>query len=189
LGVGVDYIYHGTTSFRGLHHKDELELSPNQKAEFGKLEIKDIYPEFYLLKVDRFSNEVRDKIDEWMYLFKNSKIEPDFAAPGLKEASEVLEYSSLSYEEQQWYDKYVDILRSNESSLRSAKQEGKAEGELIGEARGIEKEKINSANQLKAEKINIARQLKAKNMSIDLISEVTGLPRDELFQLPHTKKI
>nr|AGS54400.1 conserved hypothetical protein 1784 [uncultured bacterium contig00104] len=128
LGVGKDYIYHGTTTFKGLHYKDELKLSPKQKEEFGKLDIKDIFPEYYILKVDRFSNEVKGKIDEWMYLFKNSKIERRFAAPGLKEASEILDYSRLSPMEQKRYDKYVDNRRSNESSLYTAKLEGEAIG-------------------------------------------------------------
>ncbi|MDR1811518.1 MAG: Rpn family recombination-promoting nuclease/putative transposase, partial [Candidatus Fibromonas sp.] len=38
LGSGRDYIYHGTTTFRGLHYKDELELTEEQKAEFARLE-------------------------------------------------------------------------------------------------------------------------------------------------------
>jgi predicted transposase/invertase (TIGR01784 family) len=143
LGVGKDYIYHGTTSFKGLHYKDELKLSPKQKEEFGKLDIKDIFPEYYILKVDRFSNEVKGKIDEWMYFFKNSKIERRFAAPGLKEASEALDYSRLSHIEQKRYDKYVDNRRSNESSIYTAKLEGEAigieKGKLEGEAIGIEK--------------------------------------------------
>jgi predicted transposase/invertase (TIGR01784 family) len=139
LGVGKDYIYHGTTSFKGLHYKDELKLSPKQKEEFGKLDIKDIFPEYYILKVDRFSNDVKGKIDEWMYLFKNSKIERGFAAPGLKEASEILDYSRLSPMEQKRYDKYIDNRRSNESSLYTAKLEGKAEGKLEGEAIGVDK--------------------------------------------------
>ncbi|MDR3001100.1 MAG: Rpn family recombination-promoting nuclease/putative transposase, partial [Fibromonadaceae bacterium] len=67
LGIGKDYIYHGTTTFRGLHYNDELELSPAQRTEFARLEIRDIYPEYYLLKVDRFRDVVKSKLDEWMY--------------------------------------------------------------------------------------------------------------------------
>ncbi|MDR0307747.1 MAG: Rpn family recombination-promoting nuclease/putative transposase [Chitinispirillales bacterium] len=142
LGVGKDYIYHGTTNFRGLHYNDELALSASQKEEFAKLEIKDIYPEFYILKVDRFNNEVKDKLDEWMYFLKNSAVEPDFKAPGLMEASKTLEYCSLSPQEQEWYDSYVDIRRSNESTVYTAKLEGKAEGRIEGleESREIGRE-------------------------------------------------
>jgi predicted transposase/invertase (TIGR01784 family) len=151
LGSGKDYIYHGTTSFKGLHYNDELELSPKQKEEFGKLEIKDIYPEFYILKVDRFNDEVRDKLDEWIYFFKNSDIEPGFSAPGLAEANERLEYERLSPEEQRAYDRYVDMLRSNESSLYTAKLEGKAEGLAEGKAEGLAEGKAEGLAEGKLE--------------------------------------
>ncbi|MDR0306440.1 MAG: Rpn family recombination-promoting nuclease/putative transposase [Chitinispirillales bacterium] len=136
LGVGKDYIYHGTTNFKGLHYNDELKLSASQKEEFAKLEIKDVYPEFYLLKVDRFNNEVKDKLDEWMYLFKNSAVEPDFKAPGLMEANETLEYYRLSSEEQERYDEYIDIRRSNNSTIYTAKLEGREEGREKGREEG-----------------------------------------------------
>jgi predicted transposase/invertase (TIGR01784 family) len=186
LGTGKDYIYHGTTTFRGLHYDDELELSPRQKDEFGKLEIKDIYPEFYILKVNRFKNVVKSKLDEWMYFLKNSEIKRDFGAPGLLEADERLEYSRLSPEEKLRYDRFIDMRTCDDNYIYTAKvesraegraeglAEGKAEGELVGEARGIEKGK-------KQEKIDIARQMKAEGMSVDLISKVTGLSKDELF--------
>jgi predicted transposase/invertase (TIGR01784 family) len=164
LGVGKDYIYHGTTNFKGLHYNDELKLSPSQKEEFARIEIKDIYPEFYLLKVDRFNNDVKDKLDEWMYLFKNSAVEPDFKAPGLMEASETLEYCNLSPEEQERYDKYVDIRRSNESSLHTAKLEGRIEG--------------SAETQRK-----IAKEMKIDGFAIPKIAKITGLSEEEIGKL------
>jgi predicted transposase/invertase (TIGR01784 family) len=184
LGTGKDYIYHGTTTFKGMHYNDELGLSKKQKEEFGKLNIKDIYPEFYILKVDRFNNDVTDKIDEWIYFFKNSEIEPGFDAPGLAEANEILEYNRLSYEEQLIYDKYVDNRRSNESSLYTA--------ELIGEARGLEKGKAEGLAKGKAEglaegeakvKISVAKKMKAEGMNIDLVSKLTGLSKKEISKI------
>ena len=164
LGSGRDYIYHGTTTFRGLHYKDELELTEEQKAEFARLEIKDIYPEYYLLKVDRFKNVIKNKIDEWMYFLKNSKIKPKFKAPGLAEAIEKLEYSRLSPKERRAYDKYLDTQRSNESGLYTAKLEGKIEGEAIG----VKK---------------TAKNMKAKGFNVAVISEVTGLSVEEIEKL------
>jgi predicted transposase/invertase (TIGR01784 family) len=188
LGVGKDYIYHGTTSFKGLHYNDDLGLSKKQKEEFGKLEVKDIYPEFYILKVDRFNNEVKDKIDEWIYFFKNDKIESNFKAPGLAEASEKLEYNRLSYEEQLIYDKYVDRDRSDKSTLYTARLEGedigeergikkgKAEGELIGEERGIKKGKAE-------EKISIAKKMLSEGAKADFVSKMTGLSKKEIAKI------
>jgi predicted transposase/invertase (TIGR01784 family) len=189
LGVGKDYIYHGTTNFEGLHFKDELELSPSQRAEFtGKLEVRDIFPEYYILKIDRFNNAVKDKIDEWMYFFKNSKIKPEFNAPGLAEASERLKYISLSPEEQRIYDEYVDIRRSNNSTVYTAKLEGKlegkAEGLVEGKAAGLVEGKAAGLVEGEArEKISIAKKMKAKGVGVDIISEVTGLSEEELSNL------
>jgi len=152
LGSGRDYIYYGSTTFRGLHCNDELELTEKQKAEFAKLEIKDIYPEYYILKVDRFKNMVQSKIDEWMYFLKNSEIKPEFKAPGLSEAMDKLNYGRLSLEARRDYDSYVDMCRSNKSSIYTAKLEGRAEG-----------------------KIEVARNMIAKGLDIALISEITEI--------------
>ncbi|MDR0308206.1 MAG: Rpn family recombination-promoting nuclease/putative transposase [Chitinispirillales bacterium] len=176
LGVGKDYIYHGTTNFKGLHYDDELKLSPSQKEEFAKIDIKDIYPEFYLLKVDRFNNDVKDKLDEWMYLFKNSVIEPDFKAPGLTEASEVLEYCSLSPEERKRYDEYVDIRRSNESTVYTAKLEGKEEGRIEGLEKGRIEGSVNAQRK-------IAKEMKNYEFAIPKIAKITGLSEEEIGKL------
>jgi predicted transposase/invertase (TIGR01784 family) len=136
LGSGKDYIYHGTTTFKGLHCRDELKLTPEQKAEFAKLEIKDIYPEYYLLKVDRFRNIVKDKLDEWMYYLKNSSVKPGFKALGLGAANELLEYSRLDARARRAYDKHIDNRRSENSTIYTAKLEGRAEGRAEGKAEG-----------------------------------------------------
>jgi hypothetical protein len=59
LGQGEDYVYHGSTSFRGVHRGDELQLTPEQQKFFGKNAISKLYPEYYILKIkdfDRFKN-------------------------------------------------------------------------------------------------------------------------------------
>ena len=168
LGGGRDYIYHGTTTFKGLHYNDILELSPKQREEFAKLEVKDIYPEFYILKVNQFKDSVQSKLDEWMYYFKNSKVEPGFEAPGLAEANELLEYARLSVEDQRAYDWYEDKRRSADSSVYTAKLEGKAEGLAEGKAEGI---------------LLVARQMRAEGFASAVISKMTGLSDEEIERL------
>ncbi|MDR3000873.1 MAG: PD-(D/E)XK nuclease family transposase [Fibromonadaceae bacterium] len=172
LGIGKDYIYHGTTTFKGLHYNDELELSPAQRTEFARLEVKDIYPEYYLLKVDRFRDIVKSKLDEWMYYLKNSSIKSDFAAPGLLEADSRLEYSRLSPEDRRSYDKHVDNRRSEKSTIYTAKLEGKAEGHAEGKLEG------------KAEGIlQVAKKMKAEGVDIGIILKVTGLSDEDVAKL------
>ncbi|NEW61384.1 Rpn family recombination-promoting nuclease/putative transposase, partial [Sulfurovum sp. bin170] len=50
LGRGKDYIYKGTTDFKGFHTDKILELSENQKEMLGVKKIESIFPEYYILK-------------------------------------------------------------------------------------------------------------------------------------------
>jgi hypothetical protein len=65
LGQGADYVYHGTTSFRGLHTSDTLQLSERQRSMFGKKEVYELLPEYWLIKVNSFDDIAKDTLDEW----------------------------------------------------------------------------------------------------------------------------
>jgi predicted transposase/invertase (TIGR01784 family) len=110
LGQGKDYVYHGTTSFKGLHEKDILTLSEKQIELYKKNEVYEIYPEYWLIKVGKFSDTVNDKLDEWIYFFKNAEIRNDFSAKGLKAASERLVEMKLDEKDQIEYKKYLKHL-------------------------------------------------------------------------------
>ena len=64
LGQGEDYVYKGTTTFKGLRKHDELQLSTKQRSLYQKESIADIYPEYYLLKVNQFDDVAKDSLDE-----------------------------------------------------------------------------------------------------------------------------
>jgi len=53
LGRGKDYLYHGTTNFVGMNEGDKLALSPNQKKTFGFNEPRMVFPEHYIIRVER----------------------------------------------------------------------------------------------------------------------------------------
>ncbi len=90
LGQGQDYIYKGKTNFKGLHKNDVLDLSKIQKRTFLKESVSDIFPEYYLLKVNQFDDIAKDTLDEWIYFLKNSEVKDNFKAKGIKEAKKVL---------------------------------------------------------------------------------------------------
>ena len=52
LGHGKDIVYHGKTEFRGIHQNDILELSPFQRQTFKVDTVSQLYPEYYILKVN-----------------------------------------------------------------------------------------------------------------------------------------
>lgn len=55
LGHGRDFVYHGKTEFRDIHTNDLLELSPFQKQTFKVDVVSQLYPEYYILKVNGFN--------------------------------------------------------------------------------------------------------------------------------------
>ena len=123
LGQGEDYIYKGTTDFRGLHQKDLLQLSDKQKITFIKEKVSDIFPEYYLLKVNQFNDIAKDTLDEWIYFLKNSEVKDNFKAKGLKEANDVLDIMRLPEEENYGYNRYLDSLHLKASEAFTLKTE------------------------------------------------------------------
>ncbi|MEO5376687.1 MAG: Rpn family recombination-promoting nuclease/putative transposase [Magnetococcus sp. DMHC-6] len=144
LGQGSDYIYRGTTHFKGLHTNDELNLSDGQKALFRRNAVADLFPEYYLIKVNRFDDIARDTLDEWIYFLKNEKIKENFTARGLLKAKEQLDILKFSESERLAYERYKDDLHYQASMVESTygigklegRQEGREEGIQIGEQRG-----------------------------------------------------
>ncbi len=123
LGQGKDYVYIGKTNFEGLHEKDLLQLSHKQKEAFLKENVSDIFPEYYLIKVNQFDDVARDTLDEWVYFLKNSEVKDEFRAKGLAEAKEVLDIMRLNKDQQYGYNRYLDYLHLKASETLSLKSE------------------------------------------------------------------
>ena len=119
LGQGKDYVYKGKTNFEGLHEKDTLQLSIQQKQTFTKKEISDFFPEYYIIKVNKFNDIAKDTLDEWIYFLKNSEVKDEFKAKGLAEAKEVLDIMRLDKEQQYGYNRYLDYLHYKASEILS----------------------------------------------------------------------
>lgn len=112
LGQGKDYVYQGTTVFKGIHKGDILGLSEKQVEVYQKNSVHEIYPEYWVIKTGKFRNRINDRLDEWIYFLKNAEIKPSFSAKGLKEANEKLDTMKLPEKERVAYDKYLLHLMS-----------------------------------------------------------------------------
>ena len=138
LGRGEDYVYHGTTDFRGTHKHDLLQLGENERKAYGPEKTpSDIFPEYYLIKVNQFNEKIKDKFDEWVYFLKTETIKPTFSAQGIKSAAKKLDVLSLSLEDRKAYERYEEDSHYEASMHDSHYGRGKLDGEVIGEARGI----------------------------------------------------
>ena len=138
LGQGQDYVYKGNTTFQGLHEKDILMLSEKQKEAFSKENVSDIFPEFHIIKVNKFNDVAKDSLDEWIYFLKNSEVKDGFSAKGLKEAGDVLDIMRLPPDDQYNYNRYLDYLHYKASEVLSLRLEAEAkvrEDEKIAFAR------------------------------------------------------
>ncbi len=121
LGQGEDYIYHGKTDFIGLHKKDKLKLSDKQSELLGKKEPSEIFPEYYVIKVNQFDNVAKDTLDEWIYYLKNNEIKDNFTAKGIDKAKELWRLDNLSEEEQKKYKRHLEDLHYGASMAWSMK--------------------------------------------------------------------
>ena len=139
LGDGDDYIYHGTTEFRGLNTNSLLKLSPFQRQKFGTEAVSSLFPEYYILKVNGFNKVAKTPIEEWLDFFKNEKIANSPKAPGLAEAKEIMRYDLMSQDEKRQYDKHLDNIVVLQDNIVTARGEGELEGIAKGMAKGIAK--------------------------------------------------
>lgn len=172
LGHGKDFVYHGKTEFVGIHEGDVLELSPFQKQTFKVDKVSQLYPEYYILKVNDFNRVAKTPLEEWIYYLNTGNVPENATAPGLDAVKERLKLDRMSREELNAYYKHLDnivILRDN---IETERAEGRAEGCAEGRAEG--RAETQTA---------IARNLKSLGMSNEQIAAATGLAEEEINKL------
>lgn len=126
LGQGRDYIYYGKTEFRGLNHKDETLIpSQRQKKDFTIKDIYEIYPEYYILRVNEFNDIAKNSLDEWIYFLKNEEIKESFHAKGIDKAKATLDVMKLDDKTRAIYERREENKMYKASLLYTARAEGK----------------------------------------------------------------
>lgn len=188
LGCGTDFVYHGKTEFRGIHTNELLELSPFQKQTFKVDAVSELYPEYYILKVNDFNRWSKLPLEQWIYFLNTGEIPSDATAPGLVEAREKLRLTKLSKGELKAYYRHLDnivILRDNIYTEREeGRLEGRAEGRLEGRAEGHAEGRAEGLAEGRAEeKLENARQFKALGVDDEVIAQATGLSLEEVRSL------
>ncbi len=180
LGEGDDYLFVGRTTFLGMHSHHELKLNEKQKLLLKKETVGQIFPEFYLIKVNQFNNYAKNTLDEWIYFLKNEEIKEGFHARGLKEANEKLQILKLPPEEQAQYQRYLENLHYQASLIDSSYGIGRLEGEKVGLEEG---EKLGLKKGEKIGVIKTATKMKESGISLEVIAEITGLSAEEIEKL------
>jgi len=179
----------------GIHILNFLSIpeAPNYHNVFhiterdsGFLYFKDL--ELHTIELKKFTNEaeglvdlvakVKSSLDVWSaFLTRHDLLQRDnlpaaLDNPGLKKALSVLEVMSFNKDEREAYEGHLKWLRTEDSGIRKAASDAMAEGIEIGEAKGRNSEKIAMAKGM----------LKA-GISIDVVAEVSGLPKEQIENL------
>lgn len=184
IGKGSDYLYHGQNTFLGVHTGDQLLVSAKEKdALVNKLPAQ-IFPEYFLIRVNEFNKVAITPLEEWIEYLKTGRIRPDTTAPGLAEARQKLIYYNMKPEERRAYDEHLSAIMIQNDVLDSAKLEGRMEGRTEGRMEGrIEGRTEGRIEGQKEGKIAIARNLKKMGLSIEMIIQATGLSTEEIKNL------
>lgn len=188
IGKGNDYLYHGQNAFVGVHTGDFLEVTTKEKDAIVHKLPAEIFPEYFLIRVNEFNKVAVTPLEEWIEYLKTGIIRPDTKAPGLEEARRKLIYYNMDRAEQLAYDEHINALMIQNDVLNTAamegRQEGLAEGRQEGLAKGLAEGLAEGLEKGKQEKnIENARTMKSLNISSEIIHQVTGLSIKDIEML------
>ena len=120
----------------------------------------DIFPEYYIIRVNEFNSVATTPIEEWLDYLKNNRIKDDTSTPGLKEARQKLLYLTMSDKERRAYDEHMDDIMVQNDVLDTAEEKGVIKGIML-----------------------TAKNLKSMGFSIADIMNATGLSEDDIKKL------
>jgi len=165
LGEGEnDYLYRGATEFYGLNTKEKLVLNPRKRRAAVGREIEagvNVFSEYYLIQVARFQNIIKKGIDEWIYFFKNSQVQPEFGSKNIQTAAEKLDLLNMPKESRRAYEKYLMDKAIEKDMIETAYDDG------------IEKGKSEVA----------ANMLRMGLLTTDQVAGATGLSEEAVKKL------
>ncbi len=188
LGQGEDYVYHGATRFMGLHRHDEPQLSDKQRELYQCDQAHQLFPEYYLIKVNQFDDSARDPLDQWIYFLKNEEIQSDFTARGLQQAKDELDVLKLPEPERRAYERYQDDLHQQASMVQSSYGVGVMHGRKLGRELGREEgHKFGLDEGRRMERERIARSLLDVFTDDVILAEKTGLSVEDIQRLRGTQ--
>ena len=152
----------------------------------------DVFPEYYIVRVNEFNDVARTPLEEWLDYLKNNRIKDDTCTPGLKEARQRLLYMTMADTDRKAYLAHMDNLRVQKDVLDTAKleglTEGRAEGRAEGHAEGLAEGRAEGLAEgiekgIAKEKIAIAKNMKSAGLDVQSIMQFTGLIQEQIDRL------
>lgn len=161
FGQGDDYVYHGTTEFKGLHTGTELVVNTREDGVIVPHYPREVFPEYYLLRINSYSKIPETPLEEWMDYLKTGRVKEETRTPGLQAVKKKLRYLSMTPEERKAYEAHIDNMLVQDDVLDTAHREGFEEGVL------------NT-------KIKMVKKMNASGFDIDTIASIAGIALEEV---------
>ncbi len=175
-----------------FHHEVKLMDTRTKKVFYDKLTL--IYLE--LPKFTKTEDELETLFDKWVYVLKNLSrlLERPIALQErvFKRLFEAAEIACFTPEQLSEYEDSMKAYRDIVNAVNTAKEDGFAEGEAKGRAEGEAKGRAEgeAKGRAEGEAIGVAKgvhiaalNLKAMGMSVEMISQATGLSAEEIEAL------
>ncbi|OON98863.1 MAG: hypothetical protein ATN35_03445 [Epulopiscium sp. Nele67-Bin004] len=126
LGYGEYCTYKGCVEFKSLNEEQKgLKLKRN------------VFPEYYLINVDRFKDVINSDLDEWIYMFRHSEVPENPKAKHMDKVQDKLDVLKMTKQEKIAYETFIRNKKIEQSIKDSAMRESFDKGIAVGEARGI----------------------------------------------------
>jgi predicted transposase/invertase (TIGR01784 family) len=107
------YVVKGSMKFEDLVGNQEIKNT------------KDIFADYYFIQPKLFEDKIKNKLDEWVYLFKHSKIKGDIQATNMDKAQDKLDRLKMTESERKAYEEYQLNKTINEGVLQVKVDEGR----------------------------------------------------------------
>ena len=160
FGEGDDYVYHGSTNFKGLHTGTDLIIRTKEDGVIIPHLPREVFPEYYLLRVNAYDKIPDTPLEEWMTYLKTGVVKEDTRVPGLQRVREKLRVLSMTKAEREAYDRHLDNIMVQNDVLDVTRQEGRTE-----------------------EKMRIARNMIKLGLTDDMIQVATQLSHDRIAEV------
>jgi predicted transposase/invertase (TIGR01784 family) len=128
LGIGDDYIYYGQTEFVGMNTHERISKDSEKvrtlipkEARYNQIEI---FPEYYLIQVDKYPNVVKKAIDEWVYWFKNEKVKDGSSSKHIDKVEDKLNLLKMNEKDRESYNRFLEKMASEIDIIETAYSEG-----------------------------------------------------------------
>jgi len=182
LGVKAYHnVFHIREKTSGALYFEDLELHTIELKKFCEEGVADF---------GEIVAKVKNSLDMWVAfltrhdLLKTDRLWGKLDSPDLKKALGVLEVMNFDATEREIYEGHLKWLRIEANTLRKYEgkgferglAEGRVEGLVEGEQRGIEKGLVEGEQRgIEKEREAIARKLLTEGMTVELIAKATGL--------------